>query len=192
MVETEVRAVKADDPGSRPEGSFNSSGLLVRDPSSDTGDMRWVMYNIGQQADFYGTEAKSTVPDTGEWHMQRLAGFTSGSTLWLTPVPSGVMEARLRVCRVGDEFRFFKRLPGATEWVEEAYAPGTDVQGNGMAVPTEGVVDGGVIRFIRPDIADTVQVGLINNPGQPPNDGIGQFSGISFERIDSFSACMAD
>ncbi len=192
LVETTVRAVKADDPQSRPEGAFNSSGLLVRDASSSTGAMRWLMYNIGQQAEFYGTEAKSTVPDTGDWHVQRLAGFTSGSTLWLTPVPAGVNGAALRICRIGAEYRFFKRLPGSEQWIEETHMAGTQKLGNGVSVATPGVVEGGVIRFIRTDIPDTVQVGLINNPGMPPNDGMGVFSGLRFARIADFAACTRD
>lgn len=46
------------------------------------------------------------------------------------------------------------------------------------------------IRFIRPDIPQTIQVGLIVNPGMPPHDGEGQFSHISFERIGSFAQCQ--
>jgi hypothetical protein len=192
MVDTEVRTVKAADGKTRPSGKFNSAGLLVRDPASDTGNMRWVMYNIGQQDGFYGTEAKSTVPDTGEWHFQRLAGFGSRSTLWLTPVPEGVVQARLRICRVGSEFRFFKQLPGSDGWSEEAYSPRTKVLGNGADTPTDGVKEAGVIRFVRPDISPTVQVGLIANPGMAPSDGMGQFTGISFERISAFSDCTAN
>ncbi len=192
LVETEVRSVKADDGRTRPTGSFNSSGLLIRDPASDKGKMRWVMYNIGQQYEFFGTEAKSTVPDIGGWHFQRLAGFQSASTLWLTPLPTDVVEARLRICRVGDEFRFFKNLPGTQVWAEEAFADGTTVMGNGVSQPTKGVVDGGVIRFLRPDIPDTVQVGLVTNPGMPPHDGVGQFASITFTRIADFAPCMAN
>ncbi len=192
MVETTVRAVKAADGRTRPEGRFNSSGLLVRDPASDTGKMRWLMYNIGQQYAFYGTEAKSTVPDIGVWHFQRLAGFQSASTLWLTPLADTIVEARLRICRVGDEFRFFKNLPGSDGWIEEAYTSRTSVMGNGVSKPTPGVEEGGIIRFIRPDIAETVQVGLISNPGMPAHDGVGHFKSITFTRIADFTVCTAD
>lgn len=191
MVETGVRVVNADDGVARPEGMFNSAGLLVRDPTSDTGSMRWVMYNIGQQAGFYGTEAKSTAPDLGTWHMQRLAGFKSASTLWLTPAPEDIVEARLRICRIGAEYRFFKQLPGSDSWTEETQTSATVVMGNRVSVPTAGVVEQGVVRFIRPDIPEAVQVGLINNPGAPPNDGIGLFSDVRFSRVDDFNACAS-
>ncbi len=192
LVETRARGVRAADGSARPTGDFNSTGLIVRDPAGTTANMRWLMYNFGQQLGFYGTEAKTTVPDSGEWHAQKLAGFHSRSTLWLTPMPDDIVEARLRICRIGDEFRFFKSHEGSDGWVEEVHGPGTVVQGNGVDVPTPGVVDGGAIRFVRPDIARTVQVGLISNPGFPPNDGESQFAGIWFRRISGFEACVAD
>lgn len=191
MVETHARSVRSEDGVSRPLGSYNSNGLVVRDASGSQGTMRWLMYNFGQQESFYGTEAKSTVPDWGGFHVQRLAGFDSRSTFWLTPLPEGVVEARLRICRVGDEFRFFKLLPGSDSWEEERHAAGTVVLGNGAERPTEGVEDGGVIRFIRPDLPQTVQVGIINNPGMPPSDGEGQFASLSFDRITGFAECAA-
>ena len=190
MVETRARAVLASDGTGRPTGAFNSTGLVVRDPSSDRGAMRWLMYNFGQQDGFYGTEAKSTVPDTGGFHVQRLAGFRSRSTLWLTPLPDGVVEASLRICRIGDEFRFFQRVAGADAWTEEAHGAGTVVLGNGTGTPTPGVVENGVIRFVRADMPATVQVGLVSNPGMPPNDGESRFAGIAFTRIDGFEACL--
>lgn len=191
MVETRARSVLAADGISRPTASFNSAGLVVRDPASDRGTMRWLMYNLGQQAEFYGTEAKTTVPDTGGFHPQKLAGFSSRSTLWLTPLPSNLVEADLRICRIGNEFRFFKKLPGTDGWIEEVHETGTVVMGNGVETPTPGVVENGVIRFIRDDMPETVQVGLISNPGFPPNDGESQFSGMSFSRINSFEACLS-
>ena len=189
MVQTKARAVKAADGSTRPTGRFNSAGLLVRDASSSKGDMRWLMYNLGYQASFYGTEAKNTVPDIQKWHVQRLAGFHSASTFWLTPLPENINEAVLRICRIGNEFRFFKKLPSSDQWIEEAYQNSTQVNGNGVTKPTKGVVENGVIRFIRDDMPQTVQVGLIVNPGMPPHDGIGQFTGIKFERIQSFNQC---
>jgi hypothetical protein len=118
LVETQVRAVRTDTPAARPAGSFNSAGLLVRDPASSYRQMRWLMYNLGQQNGFYGTEAKSTVPEIGSWHLHQVAGFRSASTLWLTPLPDGIVEGRLRICRVGSEFRMFKQI-GTGAWQEE-------------------------------------------------------------------------
>ncbi len=190
MVETTARAVKTADESSRPKGAFNSAGLLVRDASSAPSNMRWLMYNIGQQKGFYGTEAKSTVPKIDKWHMHRLAGFNSASTFWLTPAPEQVTEASLRICRVGDEFRFYKKFAGENQWQEETHQEGTTVLGNGAAKPTKGVKEDGSIRFVRDDLPATVQVGLIVNPGMPPNDGEGQFSGISFARLSDFHQCL--
>lgn len=191
MVETRARSVQSADGESRPLGSYNSNGLLVRDASGDQGDMRWLMYNFGQQESFYGTEAKSTVPNWDGFHIQQLAGFDSRSTFWLTPLPEDIVEARLRVCRIGSEFRFFKQLPGSDAWEEEHNRPDTVVLGNGAERPTAGVDEDGVIRFIRPDLPETVQVGIINNPGMPPHDGEGQFASLSFDRISSFEECLA-
>lgn len=191
MIETRARSVQTADGQSRPLGSYNSNGLLVRDASGSRGEMRWLMYNFGQQESFYGTEAKSTVPDWGGFHIQQLAGFDSRSTFWLTPLPRDIVEARLRICRIGDEFRFFKQLPGSDAWTEEEHTPETVLLGNGAERPTAGVEEGGAIRFLRPDMPQTVQVGIINNPGMPPHDGEGQFASLSFARITGFAECLA-
>ncbi len=190
MVETRARSVLTADPARRPTASFNSAGLIVRDAASERGKMRWLMYNFGQQATFYGTEAKNTVPDAGGFHIHRLAGFASHSTLLLTPMPDRIVEADLRICRVGNEFRLFKRLPGASEWAEESQTAETQAQGNGLANPTLGVGASGPIRFIRSDMPATVQVGLVSNPGFPPNDGESRFQHIRFQRIAAFDACQ--
>ncbi len=190
LVETRARSVLSADNARRPTASFNTSGLLVRDPSSTRGNMRWLMYNFGQQDAFYGTEAKNTVPDFGGFNLQSAAGFNSRSTLFLTKMPDGFVEADLRICRIGGEFRFFKRLAGSGRWVEERQDESTTIQGNGASRPTPGVVPGGVIRFQRDDMPGTVQVGLISNPGFPPNDGESQFAYLRFKRITDFDACV--
>jgi hypothetical protein len=189
MVETRARSIMAADPAKRPTGNFNSSGLLVRDAASTPKNMRWLMYNFGQQDKFYGTEAKNTIPDFGGFHMHKMAGFSSRSTLWLTPMADAIIEAELRICRVGAEFRFFKKPAGASDWTEEAYSEGTTTQGNGAGKPTQGVTERGTIRFIRPDLPATVQVGLISNPGMGASDGESWFDGIRFQRITSFEQC---
>jgi hypothetical protein len=193
LAETRVRAVKAGAPTGRPTGAFNSAGLLVRDPASGPGTMRWAMFNIGMQEEFYGTEIKMTVPDFGGRNPHGLAGMKSRSTLWLTPVPDGIIEAELRLCRVGGELRFFHRLAGATGWTELQRTPQTTVQGNGSARPTAGVPDAsGPMRFTRTGLPDTVQIGLIVNPGMPPSDGEGWFDGLRLTRITSADQCGRD
>jgi hypothetical protein len=189
MAETHVRTASVRGETLRPVGKFNSTGLLARDPASARDQMRWVMHNIGMQDSFYGTEAKNTVPADGSWHMQRLAGFRSLSTLYLTPVRDGLMEATLRMCRVGNEFRFFSRLPGESRWREEVHATGTVVQGNGSGKPTPGVQAQGPIRFLRDDMPSTLQVGLISNPGLTEHDGESRFDYLRFRRIESFRTC---
>jgi hypothetical protein len=190
LVETRVQSVLAADFSKRPTASFNSAGLVMRDPLSRDENMRWVMYNIGQQDGFYGREAKTTRPYAGRWHQQQLAGFKSLSTFILTKMPDGLVEATIRMCRIGPEIRMYHRYPGETRWSEETQDASTTIQGNGSSEPTPGVVPGGVIRMARPDLPETLQVGVISNPGMSPNDGLSRFSYLRFRRIDDFSECQ--
>jgi hypothetical protein len=87
-----------------------------------------VLYTVGQQHAGVAREAKTTVAAAGG----------SASTLFLNATPGGVSAARLRLCRVGPEVRFFYRHPGAATWTEEGYAAGTLRLG-----PCGGIVRGG-------------------------------------------------
>lgn len=193
MIETRVSANRRGNPNQMPTARFTSAGLLIRDPESAPERMRWVMYNIGFQDRFFGTEAKTTRDADGRWHLHRFAGFRSLSTLFLTERPGVTPEAWLRMCRIGPEIRMFWRRAADGPWIEESRDATTQVQGNGASDPTPGVTDGGHIRMIRPDLPDTVQAGIIVNRGGSSDrqaDGEGRFDYVRYSRVADFADCL--
>ncbi len=86
-----------------PTMQYNSAGLLARDPASATSPENWLMYNIGYQAAFVGSEHKTTVDGI--------------STLVLTP---GDSAGRLRMCRLGADFHMLRWLDDENGWTSEA------------------------------------------------------------------------
>lgn len=110
VVEVDVIARNEQMPQSAPVDSYHSAGLLVRDPASATGTQNWLMYNVGYQEAFVGTEGKTTVDST--------------SVLTLTP---GQNQGRLRICRVGSDYMMYHRYPGETAWTEDHAFPRADL-----------------------------------------------------------------
>lgn len=181
VVETDVNVGRRDDPSQPPRGGFNAGGLLVRDPASARRGQRWIMYNLGHQVDSFAREVKTTRPGAAE----------SLSTLYLIQTAAGVRGGRLRICRLGEALRFFHQHPGEAGWTEEAYGPGTSPLGNGGGEPTPGVVVGGVIRFLRPDLPATVQVGLMVGAWDAPLDTRAEFDYLRFGEARTAADCTA-
>ncbi len=194
VVETRVTASKQEAADQVPVGKFSSTGLLIRDPASANEKMRWVMYNIGFQDKFFGTEAKTTRDFDGKFHFHNMGGFRSLSTLYLTKRDASSPEAYLRMCRVGPEIRMYFRRGADGSWTEEAQDATTQVQGNGASNPTPGVTANGPVRFLRPDLPPLVQVGLIANRGGSSDakaDGESRFDFVKFKRVSTFDDCTA-
>jgi len=97
MIEVQVEATSLTDFSLPPSLPFSSAGILVRDPASSTvpNAENWVMYDVGRQRAFVGTEGKTTVE--------------SDSVLILQPGPN---SGRLRICRVGSTVILARRLAG--------------------------------------------------------------------------------
>lgn len=181
MVETDVTVGRRSDIGLAPRGTFSAGGVVVRDPASSApGSEAWVMYNIGMQTGVAAREAKST----------RSGAAESLSTLYLVET-GGVLTAKLRVCRLGTSVHFFHRMPGESTFVEEAFGVTTSAQGNGASQPTPGVVPGGVIRFVRPDLPSTVQVGLVAGHWEQTLETRAEFDYLRFRRASSIADCSA-
>ncbi len=101
VVATSVIARNLNDPSRPPDRSFNSAGLLARDPASAPESENWVMLDTGRQEVFVGYEGKTTV--------------NSASVLDLIP---GANNGELRICRLGSTLHMFRRLgddPSLTE-----------------------------------------------------------------------------
>src|SRR5262249_53835073 len=182
VVEIDVAVGRRTDMSLPPRGSFSAAGLVVRDPASTApGAERWVMYNVGHQVSSVARETKTTRPNAGG----------SLSTLYLVDTPGAAQTGRLRICRVGSTFYFFHRHPTETSFVEEAYGAGTVAMGNGAGVPTPGVVVGGVIRFDRPDMPATLQVGLIVGNWDGTLETRGEFDYLRFGPAQRPADCTA-
>jgi hypothetical protein len=76
---------------------------------------------------------------------------TNGASTWVEPVWSNPDAAQLRICRLDSDFYLYKRIPGTTDWTLENDA--------NQAAPIS-----------RPDLPDTLQVGLALNFSGPNND----------------------
>jgi hypothetical protein len=84
-----------------PTQPFNSGGIVLRDPVHGPGADNWVMVNIGHQAQFVGTETKTTTD--------------SASVLLLDDAPH---RGRLRLCRVGTTYVMARFLSNDAGWRE--------------------------------------------------------------------------
>ena len=180
VAEIDVQVGRRDDINQAPRGQFSAGGLLLRDPQSRApGGERWLMYNVGFQTTVPAREVKTTRPGSPD----------SLSTLYLMP-SGGVLRGRLRVCRLGDTFRFFHQLSNEAALVEEAYGVGTTPLGNGAAEATPGVVPGGVIRLSRPDLPATLQVGLMAGNYEAPYETEARFDYIRFGAVSAPADCV--
>jgi hypothetical protein len=179
VVETDVRVGRQSDLAQAPRGQFSAGGFVLRDPRSTApAGERWVMYNVGYQVSGAAREAKTTRPGNP----------ASLSTLYLMN-SGGVLSGRLRVCRLGSTLHFFHQLTGEASFVEEAYTAGTSPMGNGAAEATPGVVQGGVIRFDRPDLPSTLQVGLIAGNWAAPYETRAEFEYVRFASTSTLADC---
>lgn len=179
VVETDVRVGRQSDVLQAPRGQFSAGGFVLRDPQSvaPRGE-RWVMYNVGYQVSGPAREAKTTRPGNP----------ASLSTLYLMD-SGGVLSGRLRVCRLGSMLHFFHQLTGEAAWVEEAYTAGTTPMGNGTGDATPGVVNGGVIRFDRPDLPSTLQVGVLAGNWAAPYETRAEFEYVRFATASTLADC---
>jgi hypothetical protein len=153
VVETYAMALDETDPNLPTSDDYHSAGLMLRDPASDTGTQNWLMYNTGYQVGETGTEGKTTVD--------------SNSVLTLLP---GTFRGRLRICRLGAEYRMFKWLEGETDWTLEH-------------------------TYTRPDLPGTLQVGMVTNAwppqGGPDRNIEARFDYIRVGSVASVADCTA-
>lgn len=107
LAEIQLKVSSMKEPGRAPYGSFNSAGLVVRDPASKDGNQNWIMYNFGQQYMGFGREAKTTEG--------------SDSVLSIYDAPAKHNSGKLRVCRVGSTFYLYHWMENESGWnAEEA------------------------------------------------------------------------
>jgi hypothetical protein len=101
VLEVEVFAGRVGLLDAAPTRPYNSAGIVVRDPVHGRNADNWLMVNIGHQAEFVGTETKTTVD--------------SQSVLLLDEAPH---RGRLRLCRVGTTYVMARFLTNDEAWTE--------------------------------------------------------------------------
>ena len=120
---TRLRVVNRNNPSVRPSRGFNAGGFVLRDPSgTHSANENWVMYNMGGQGPSgvnYAREIKKTVD----------VGASTVSNLFLNAQSETDIDGFLKVCRVGDRFRFYHWSDAQSTWLEERYYNGVTVDG---------------------------------------------------------------
>jgi hypothetical protein len=185
MVETKVTANLRTDIVQRSNTTYASAGLIVRDPLSTPSKMRWLVYNIGFQDGYFGTELKTTRDSAGGFELEAIfSGNNSSSTWFSNKLEGSSNEAQLRICRIGSEFRFLIKPTGETTWREETKMTSTVRAGSTADVP--GLLETGSIRLQRTDLPSMLQVGVMANTSDTTE---GRYDHLRFKRINNFESC---
>lgn len=106
MIETQVTVTGLADPDGPPTQTYNSGGIMLRDPANVDGGEDWVLHNTGYQEFGVASEAK----------------YTHNSNSFLTTL-DGTNAGRLRICRIGGDIAVARYLDGDAGWIdtEEAF-----------------------------------------------------------------------
>jgi regulation of enolase protein 1 (concanavalin A-like superfamily) len=185
MVESKVTANLCSDITQRSNTTYSSAGLVMRDPTSSPGKMRWVVYNAGFQDGYFGTELKTTRDSAGGFALEAMVtGNNSLSTWFSNKIEGSSNEAQLRICRVGPELRFFIRPTGESAWREETRTASTVRAGSDADVP--GLLETGPNRLQRTDLPAMLQVGVMANTSDTTE---GRYDHLRFTRIANFENC---
>jgi hypothetical protein len=187
MVETKVTANLRKDTTKRSDSRYTSAGLVVRDPTSTPDKMRWMVFNIGSQDGFFGTEVKTTRDGKSGFLLNAITGNTSLSTWFTNKLEGSSNEAQLRICRIGSELRFLIKPTEDSVWQEIELTDSTVRAGS--KAPVSGVNNNGPMRFQRPDLPAILQVGLMTNDIGNAGTGEGRFDYLRFQRIHNFEDC---
>lgn len=151
VVSTYVTLHNKNDYNGVPTSDFNAAGIMARNPNTE-GNENYVITNLGFQsyANGIGTETKTTV--------------NGQSTLYLNPDSS---RAEIRMCRVGDMIRTYKRNP-----TDESLQM--------------------ILEVHRADFPPTLQVGLMANgwdlDGNPP-DVRAEYDYIRYNTVENEADC---
>jgi len=167
---------KVTAPDALPTKDLHVGGIMVRNPASSGGSTEnYVFLMVGHSENnngmvHQGVEYKTTVNGCSNWDEPDWgANFDEP-------------DAELRICRLGAEFRLYKRVPGDATWTAATPPDGCD--GN--------EVSGEVLT--RSDLPETVQVGLAINFNAPSDLDVG-FDSLQFVELPADAtpdACTAN
>jgi hypothetical protein len=151
-VSAAVQARKASDPSTHVDSGFQFAGLIARDPASDGEAPENYVFNVvGYRGDYLCTETKTTEND-----LSQVEG---------PPWPNA--DAELRVCRVDDEFRIYRRPIGGDTWEH-------------------------TITYSRRDLPATLQVGPIAYTYTDGWDLEARFEYVRIEPVNGEADCLTD
>jgi regulation of enolase protein 1 (concanavalin A-like superfamily) len=153
VVETHVAAFDSENLYLPPPdtATYSTAGLLVRDPAglgtaAPADDENWIMYDVGYQDTVVGTMFKSTDNSDSQRHI--LEAHHAG---------------RLRICRVGDEYRMLRLLDDEDIWT---------------LAHSE----------VRGDLPSSLQVGVVANAYTEPTIEA-RFAYVHFATVASIDEC---
>jgi hypothetical protein len=186
MVETKVSSNLRSDITKRSNATFSSAGLAIRDGLSNSGNMKWLVYNVGYQDGFFGTELKNTKPQSSDFNLEKLAGLSSQSNWYSNRLEGDSNTYNLRTCKVGPELRFYIQDPVSNKWIEELWKDTTVIAG---APSNPETSKGKPIRLNRPDLSNTLQVGVMTNDTSDGLTAEGRFEYVNYTNITDFNKC---
>jgi hypothetical protein len=105
IIETYVTVTGVADPDGPPTQTYNSAGLMIRDPANEAMGEDWVIHNTGYQEFGVASEGKITID--------------SSSILTTSP---GAHFGRLRICRFGGDIAVTRWLDGDPGWTDTVAA----------------------------------------------------------------------
>lgn len=131
-----VRARKASDPTQTVASLVSLGGLTARNPhgADHGGSENYVHIVVGNTPNGIGVETKTTI---------------NGATSY-EAVADGSGDAELRICRVDDTFRLYKRLLGSPTWILAATYERPDL-------PQTLQVGANIYSVLRPDLQVIVE-----------------------------------
>jgi len=163
-VTTTARPRKRTDPTTPPTNPLHVGGLMVRNPSSSGGTTENYLFIM-------------VGSNEGAMPGVEVKSTTNGSSVFAEPGWSNPAAADLRICRLGSSFYVFKRVPGTTTWQSGR-------SNESRPDPAES----------RPDLPQTLQVGLALNYSGGVNDLNVGFDNIIFSADTplTFADCISD
>jgi hypothetical protein len=193
VVEARVSAVSKLKSTEAPLEPFTDAALLLRRAPGPLGASDdWLKYGVGYQATGLGRGVKQTENSVSALFINYVLG---GAEL-------GAHRSDLRICRLGDTFRFYHKSSTDSAWTPERFVSDGDLPTGlvGAAWPIEGqspaFTDGQSIEFTT-DLGNVVEVSLVaelwqGGAGPWRGDIRGEFDFVHLARIQSLEDCTRE
>ncbi len=101
IIETSVTVSGLADPSGPPTQTYNSAGIMLRDPANEPMGENWVIHNTGFQESEVASEGKITI-----------------DSISILTTTAGTLSGRLRICRFGGSIAVVRWLDGDPGWID--------------------------------------------------------------------------